>query len=66
MYIEAPPVKVAAKKELRDFSPRANYTDRATAVCRRRWCQLFRREGCFLDRSGYFFFQVAPELYLRG
>jgi hypothetical protein len=31
---------------LRDFSPRANYTDRATATCRRSWCQLLRIEGC--------------------
>jgi hypothetical protein len=52
------------------FSPQANYTDRATAACRRSWCQLLRIEGVvwsaqwiptavnlgYLDRSRYFFF----------
>jgi hypothetical protein len=32
--------------ELRGFSPRANYTDRANTACRRSWCQLLRIEGC--------------------
>jgi hypothetical protein len=50
------------------LSPRANYTDRATAACRRSDCQLFADRGCqvvsvadpygrildFLDRSRYF------------
>jgi hypothetical protein len=50
------------------LSPRANYTDRATAACRRNDCQLFADRGChvvsvtdpygrslgFLDRSRYF------------
>jgi hypothetical protein len=50
------------------MSPQANYTDRATAVCRRNDCQLFADRGChlvsvtdpydrildFLDRSRYF------------
>jgi hypothetical protein len=31
--------------KLHDLSPRANYTDRATAVCRRSDCQLLRIEG---------------------
>jgi hypothetical protein len=31
--------------KLRCLSPRANYTDRATAACRRSWCQLLRLEG---------------------
>jgi hypothetical protein len=31
--------------QLRGFSPRANYTDRATAACRRSWCQLFGLRG---------------------
>jgi hypothetical protein len=30
---------------LRDFSPRPNYTDRATAACRQSYCQLLRIEG---------------------
>jgi hypothetical protein len=50
------------------LSPRANYTDRATAACRRSDCQLFADRGyhvvsvadpCgrilgFIDRSRYF------------
>jgi hypothetical protein len=32
------------KKRLRSFSPQANYTDRATATCRRIKCQLLRIE----------------------
>jgi hypothetical protein len=56
------------------FSPQANYTDRATAACRRSWCQLLRIEDVawsvqriptavnlgFLDRSRCFSIQVAP------
>jgi hypothetical protein len=55
-------------KKLHGLSPRANYTDRATATCRRSNCQLFADRGChvvsvtdpcglilgFLDRSRYF------------
>jgi hypothetical protein len=33
------------KKRLHGLSPRANYTDRATATCRRSDCQLLRIEG---------------------
>jgi hypothetical protein len=33
------------KTKLRGLSPRANYTDRATAACRRSYCQLLRVEG---------------------
>jgi hypothetical protein len=33
------------KKKLHGLSPRANYTDRATAACRRSDCQLLRIEG---------------------
>jgi hypothetical protein len=56
------------KKKLHGLSPRANYTDRATAACQRSDCQLVRIEGAtwsawrippavflsFLDRSHYF------------
>jgi hypothetical protein len=66
--------------KLRGLSPRANYTDRETAVCRRSKCQLCADIGChvvtgtdpygrilgFLDRSRFFFIQVAPQLYSRG
>jgi hypothetical protein len=57
-----------ATLKLHGLSPRANYTDRATAACWRSDCQLLRIEGChvvsvtdpydrildFLDRSRYF------------
>jgi hypothetical protein len=33
------------KTKLHGLSPRANYTDRATAACRRSDCQLLRIEG---------------------
>jgi hypothetical protein len=56
------------KTKLHDLSPRANYTDRATAACRRSDCHLFAARGChvvsvtdlysrilgFLDKSRYF------------
>jgi hypothetical protein len=50
------------KEKLHGLSPRVNYTDRATAACRRSDCQLLRgqRDGSlrpysqFLDRSRYF------------
>jgi hypothetical protein len=55
-------------KKLHGLSPRANYTDRATAACRRSDCKLSSDRGChvvsvtdpygrilgFLDRSRYF------------
>jgi hypothetical protein len=61
-------------------SPFANYTDRATAACRRSYCQLLRIEGVawsaqriptavnigFQDRCHYFSIQVAPQLSSRG
>jgi hypothetical protein len=66
------------KTKLRGRSPQANYTDRATAACRRSR-QPLRVEGVawsaqriptavnlgFLDRSR-FFIQVAPQLSSRG
>jgi hypothetical protein len=68
------------KLNLRGPSLRANATYRAIAACRRNYCQLLRIRGRhvvtmmyplglnlgFLDRSRYFFFQVAPQLYSRG
>jgi hypothetical protein len=36
---------VLGGKKLHGLSPRANYTDRATAACRRSDCQLLRIEG---------------------
>jgi hypothetical protein len=37
--------KLKTKTKLHGLSPRANYTDRATAACRRSDCQLVRLEG---------------------
>jgi hypothetical protein len=37
--------KLRYKKKLHGLSPRANYTDRATAACRRTDCQLVRIEA---------------------
>jgi hypothetical protein len=34
------------KTKLHGLSPRANYTDRAIAACRRSDCQLFADRGC--------------------
>jgi hypothetical protein len=42
MLIGLPPLK---KTKLHGLSPRANYTDLATAACRRSECQLLRIEG---------------------
>jgi hypothetical protein len=65
------------EQQLHGLSPQVNYTDRATAACRRSYCQLFADRGRhmvsamdphsrilgFLDWSHYYFFQVAPQLY---
>jgi hypothetical protein len=65
--------RMKTKTKLRGLSPRENYTDRATAACRRNLVPNFADKGChvisvtdpygrilcFLDRSRYFFFQVA-------
>jgi hypothetical protein len=59
---------IKTKTKLHGLSPRANYTDRVTAACRRSDCQLLRIEGChvvsvtdpygrilgFIDKSRYF------------
>jgi hypothetical protein len=37
--------KICGKKNFHGLSPRANYTDRATAACRRSDCQLFADRG---------------------
>jgi hypothetical protein len=64
--------------KLRGLSPRANYTDRAKAACRRSWCQRFADRGCrvvsardlcghtvgFLDRSRYFFLPSSSSIVL--
>jgi hypothetical protein len=66
------------KTKLHGLSPRANYTDRATATCRRSDCQLFQmvprgqRDGTsrpysrFSRQEPLLFYQVAPQLYSRG
>jgi hypothetical protein len=71
--------KEQKKKKLNGRSPQANYSDRATAACRRSRQPLLV-EGVawsaqliptavnlgFLDRSRYFFIQVASQLSSRG
>jgi hypothetical protein len=64
------------KTKLHGLSPQANYTDRATAACRRSDCQLVRIEGAtwcppavfsrFSRQEPLLFYQVAPQLYSRG
>jgi hypothetical protein len=68
------------KTKLHGLSPQANYTDRATAACRRSDCQLVQIEGArwsawrippavffrFSRQEPLLFYQVAPQLYSRG
>jgi hypothetical protein len=68
------------KTKLHGLSPRANYTHRATAACRRSDCQLLLiervpRGQCdgslwpyfrFSRQEPLLFYQVAPQLYSRG
>jgi hypothetical protein len=67
------------QNKLHGLSPRANYTDRATAACRRSDCQLLRIKGAtwsawripwpysrFSRQEPLLFYQVAPQLYSRG
>jgi hypothetical protein len=65
------------QNKLRGLNPRANYTDRRLST---KLVPSFADRGCrvvsatdpyrgilgFLDRSSYFFFQVAPKPYSRG
>jgi hypothetical protein len=71
---------VATNNKLHGLSPRANYTDRATAASRRSDCQLLRIKGAtwsawrippavfsrFSRLEPLLFYQVAPQLYSRG
>jgi hypothetical protein len=68
--------------KLHGLSPRANYTDRATAACPWSNCQLLGIEGAtwpawqiptavlpysrFSRQEPLLFYQVAPQLYSRG
>jgi hypothetical protein len=68
------------KTKLRGMSLRANYTDLSDRRLSAKLVTTFADRGCyvvsvadphgrilvFLDRSLYFFFQVAPQLYSRG
>jgi hypothetical protein len=69
------------QNKLRGLSPLTNCTDRATRLSAKLVPTFVDREGCrvvrvttawlqrnlgFLDRSRYYFFQVAPQLYSRG
>jgi hypothetical protein len=67
-------------KNPRHLSPRANYTDQATAAYQRSLVLTLAYRGChvisltnsygrilgFLHRSRYFFFQVVHQFYSRG
>jgi hypothetical protein len=68
------------KKKNRGFGPLSNHADRATSACWRSSANFLQIEGVawsvqrihpvvslsFLDRSRYYFFQVAPQLSSRG
>jgi hypothetical protein len=41
-------LKLTDKNKLRGFCPRAIYTDRSNAACRRSYCQRLRIKGCRL------------------
>jgi hypothetical protein len=73
----SPPCSETPKKHSVAFSPQANYTDWVTATCWRNLVPTFVDRGVscgqrggsptavnisFLERSRYFFFQVAPHL----
>jgi hypothetical protein len=65
-------IHIHKQNKSRGLSLRANYTDRATAACRRSWCQVasvadpYSRILGFLDRNRYYLFQLAPQLYSLG
>jgi hypothetical protein len=75
-YVCCGDVMYKKKTKLHGLSPRANYTDRATATCRRSDCQLFAPRGQrdrslrpysrFSRQEPLLFYQVAPQLYSRG
>jgi hypothetical protein len=44
--VETKIIPKAIKTKLRDFSPQAKYTDRATAACRRSLVPTFADRGC--------------------
>jgi hypothetical protein len=44
-YYPPPPQNKTKKKKIYGLSPRANYTDRAIAACRRSDCQILRIKG---------------------
>jgi hypothetical protein len=72
--IETSLILESSLKKLHGLSPRANYTDRATAACRRSDCQLVWIEGAtwsewwippavysrFFRQEPLLFYQVAP------
>jgi hypothetical protein len=45
LIISLKSILILKQKKLNGLSPQANYTDRATAACRRSDCQLLRIEG---------------------
>jgi hypothetical protein len=71
---------IPTNNKLRGKSPRENYTERSDRRLSAKLVPTFADRGCsvvsvtdtygrilgFLDRSRYFFFQAAPQLYSRG
>jgi hypothetical protein len=70
---------IQTNNKLHGLSPRANYTDQATATCRQSDCQLLRirvprgqHDGSLRPYSRFsrqeplLFYQVAPQLHSRG
>jgi hypothetical protein len=73
------PDVIMRQTKLHGLSLQANYTDRATAACRRSDCQLLRIEvprgqhdgslqtcSRFSRQEPLLFYEVAPQLYSRG
>jgi hypothetical protein len=62
---------VSIKKKLHCLSPRANYTDRETAACRRSDCQLLRIEGATwsawrIPKAVFSVFQTGAATFLSS
>jgi hypothetical protein len=53
-------LKTKTKKKLHGLSPRANYTDRATAACRRSDCQLLR-----IESATWSAWRIPPAVFSR-
>jgi hypothetical protein len=80
IFIYIKETKNKQTNKLRGLSTKANYTDRANRRLSAKLVPTFVDRGCgvvsatdppgrnlgFLDRSRYYLFPVAPQLYSRG